>query len=190
MNAINPRESRVVIYQGDDIRTLSDLDADVERTKAAYEAAQKADEAAPVGLMSDEPAHIAALAEYTAAQEARDSFAAGAEERGVVVFLTALPRRKWRALVAEHGPRPGVDGDRVFGVNMETFPDALLPDSVDRGRSTFEGDLERFLDALSDYDYYDRLFVTAFALNRGSAMADPTLRLLSGSSQISAEISN
>ena len=59
----------------------------------------------------------------------------------------------------------------------------LLPLSIDREQSTIEGDTVDFLESLSDYDYYDRLFLQAFALNRGSAMADPTQRLASGPSQ-------
>lgn len=176
MTGIKPRTTRVVIYQGDDIDRLLGLDLAVERAEAAAKVADAAD----VLMHEDSPA--TALID---AKAERDQFAAEAEERGVAVVLTARPRLRWRELMRDHGPREDNDDDRVFGVNMETLPDVLLPESVDAEESTIEGDVGEFLDSLSDHDYYDRLFVAAFALNRGSAPADPTRRLLSGSSQTS-----
>lgn len=48
--------------------------------------------------------------------------------------LRALPRPRWRALVAEHEPRKDGDDihreDQFIGVNTETFFDALLRVSV------------------------------------------------------------
>jgi putative heme degradation protein len=99
----------------------------------------------------------------------------------VTVVLNALPRKTWRALVADHPPRDDRDSDKVVGVNEETLSEVLVPKSIDHDASTITGDVDGFLDSLSDYDF-DRLYVTAFALNRGSAMADPTQRLASGTS--------
>lgn len=185
MSQIQPRRATVVIYQGDDLARLDDLDTAVERQQRAADAAAKAT-GAPRTLGDPGPSSTA-LAE---AQKARDTFAADAELRGVRVVLQAVPRRTWRQLMRDHGPRPDVSDDEVFGVNMDDFPDALLPLSVVAADSTIEGDVAEFLDSLSDYDYYDRLFVQAFALNRGAAVADPTQRLLSASSQTSAATSS
>lgn len=182
MTAIKPRTTTVVIYQGDDLQRLAALDADVERTEVRLRQAERAAKttaAAPL-LMHEVPATdpvAQATVDFDAARDTRDAFAADAEARGVTVVLSALPRRDWRSLTEAHPARDGNEGDKQFGVNMEAFPDALLPASVNREQSTIEGDTVEFLESLSDYDYYDRLFLSAFALNRGSAVADPTLRL-------------
>jgi len=184
MSTIKPRTTRVVIYQGDDLEQLSVLDATVARAEKALSAAEQAKKAsqqdARPRLMHEgvpEDPTINAGLDLDVARQDRDAFAAGAEERGVRVILRAVPRKQWRDLVAAHPARDGDTGDAQFGVNMETFPDALLPKSVDRDQSTIEGDTVEFLESLSDYDYYDRLFLSAYALNRGSAVADPTSRL-------------
>jgi hypothetical protein len=196
MAAIKPRTARVVIYQGDDLARLSELDDAVTRAEDALKRAERdkrtrlMHEADPVAPMRDE---------CDRAKVERDAFAAEAEVRGVIVVMHALQRREWRALTGEHGPREGNKRDDVLGVNMDTLPDVLLPKAICRDEtcpicrdmeqaSTIEGDTVDFLDSLSDYDYYDRLFLQAFAVNRGSAPADPTLRLGSVPSQISDAI--
>lgn len=188
MTAIKPRSARVTIYQGDDLEVLARLDATVASSEAAVKRAEKA--SSGVRLMTEGDPLEAAKQAHTAAVTERDQFAAEAEERGVVVQLHAQPRKMWRSLMDQHGPRDAVEDDKTFGVNMATLPDALLAVSIDRNHSTIEGDTAEFLESLSDYDYYDRLFVQAFALNRGSAMADPTQRLGSAPSQISTVTSS
>lgn len=158
-----------------------------------------------VRLLSDDDPLAAVRAERDDAQDAlnqfeskadpikveRDDFAAAAEARGKTIVLIARPRLRWRELMREHPPRDDEVADIPLGVNMETLPDVLVPESVDLAMSSELGvGLDVFLDALSDFDYYDRLFLTAFALNRGSAAADPTQRLLYASSQISTAISS
>lgn len=176
MTTIKPRTAKVVIFQGDDLDRLSSLDAAVQRAEVRNAQAEKAAKSERPRLMHED-APAVDVCTLDAAKADRDEFAAEAEERGVAVVLNALDRKAWRDMTAAHPPRDGEDGDSQFGVNMDTFPDALLPASVDRETSTIEGDTVGFLDGLSNYDYYDRLFLAAFALNRGSAMADPTLRL-------------
>jgi hypothetical protein len=188
MGAIKPRTATVIIYQGDDLDRLAALDDAV--AKAAQELARAEKQQGSALLMGDGDPAEEARAAHIEAQRVRDEFAAESQERGVKVALVARDRKRWRTLMAEHGPRDDNDEDRVFGVNMETLPDVLLPESVDRDGSTIEGDVAEFLDSLSDYDYYDRLFVQAFALNRGSAAADPTQRLLSATTQTSAATSS
>jgi len=195
MTAIKPRSARVVIYQGDDLERLSDLDDAVTRAETALRRAETATKAPAAPRALHEVGHPqAALHQaqerHTEAKAERDVFAAEAESRRVVVVLHAQPRRMWRELMRDHGPREGVKDDEALGVNMESLPDTLLPISIDREQSTIEGDTVDFLEALSDYDYYDRLFLTAFALNRGAALADPTQRLGFAPSQTSAATSN
>lgn len=195
MTAIKPRSARVVIYQGDDLERLSDLDDAVARAETALRRAEVAAKAPSQPRTLNEINHpdaelVVAQERHVEAQTDRDTFAAEAEARGVIVVLHAQPRRMWRSLMGEHGPREGVKDDEALGVNMESLPDALLPISIDREQSTVEGDTVDFLESLSDYDYYDRLFLTAFALNRGAALADPTQRLGFAPSQTSAATSN
>lgn len=187
MTSVKPRTATVVIYQGDDLARLAQLDRRVEETEAAIKRAEKARGGTRL-MYEDDPVETA-RAEHDAAMAERDAFAAEAEPRGVTVALHAVPRKKWRELARKHPARPDVPTDSM-GVDMDDFPDALLPLSIDREQSTIEGDLDEFLESLSDYDYYDRLFLTSFALNRGSATADPTLRLGSEPSQTSDETSN
>lgn len=192
MTALKPRTARVVIYQGDDLARLEALDDAVARAEDALKRAEKDKR---MRTLAELPPTAAAEEALVQARAERDEFAAEAEPRGVVVVMHARPRKEWRALMREHGPRDNEDADKMLGVNMDTLPDALLPPSICRDtscptcsaegadRTTVEGDLEQFLDSLSDYDYYDRLFLQAFALNRGSAGADPTLRLGSAPSR-------
>lgn len=207
MTAIKPRTATVTIYQGDDLAKLAELEAAAQKAEGALavarqavDIARRASEKASAGLLSDDSPESERMAkaveDLQVAQEAfdaaaveHDDFAAEAQGRGVTVVLHALRRLRWRELMNTHPARIGDDGkvlpaDDLFGVNMETLPDVLLPESVDRDASTIEGDVGEFLESLSDFDYYDRLFVEAFTLNRGSVRADPTLRLLSGGSRI------
>ena len=185
MTGIKPRVARVTIYQGDDLARLAELDDAVARAevrKAAAERAVKAAENVTRTLADEVPDATAEVEAFDAAVLERDEFAAEAEERGVTVVLNALPRKTWRALVADHPPREDKDSDKQVGVNEDALAEVLVPKSIDHDASTITGDVGLFLDALSDYDF-DRLYVTAFALNRGAATADPTLRLASGTSQ-------
>lgn len=190
MTAIKPRTARVVIYQGDDIAHLAELDEAVKRAEVAVRRAERS--IAVRTLASPDPATEARDA-HEAAVVARNDFAADAETRGVAVVMHAQPRKSWRDLMEQHPARSEDEHpeDHVIGpCNIESLPDVLLPMSIDREQSTIEGDTVEFLESLSDYDYYDRLFLTAFTLNRGSAAADPTQRLASGTSQTSAATSN
>lgn len=191
MSAIKPRTARVVIYQGDDLAQLGEYDAAVEKAEAALERAKK--QPTVERLMHEEDPVAVATEQLEAAKDERDQFAAEAEARGVVVVLHAQPRKTWRRLMDEHPARDHDEHPEDYPIgpcNIETLPDALLPLSIDREQSTIDGDLTEFLESLSDYDYYDRLFLQAFALNRGAAMADPTRRLASGTSQTFVATSN
>jgi hypothetical protein len=199
MSTIKPRTAKVTIFQGDDLERLSQLDGDVERTEIRLRQSERAGKDAPPRTLDEQPTDVVASARdaHDAAKAERDAFASDAEARGVTVVLHALQRKQWRELYRNHPARPDVRED-TMGVNMDEFPDALLPLSVCRDMAcpiahdptTIEGDLDEFLESLGDYDYYDRLFLTAFALNRGSATADPTRRLGFVPSQTSDATSN
>lgn len=91
----------------------------------------------------------------------------------VTFRLRALPKPKWRALLAEHPPRRTEDDrpdpeDAAIGVNMETFWDAIVraclidPEVDDESWALMAGDDGRLTDrqigALAD---------AAWAVNRG-----------------------
>ncbi|MBX3732418.1 MAG: hypothetical protein KF791_07460 [Verrucomicrobiae bacterium] len=69
-----------------------------------------------------------------------------------MVLLTALPRKKWRAIVAENPPREDNKEDAAVGVNEDTFPDALVPASIVSIKPA-QGDRDAFLEALSDAQF-------------------------------------
>lgn len=165
---IERRTAVVTIYQGDYLDRIRHLEAKAEAAK---------DAAGDVPRMNDE------VPEYVTLAKEHDALVKEAEESAVHVKLQALKRSDWRALVAEHQPREGNKGDESVGVNEDTFKDALVPASIVEPEGFAVDDLE----GLSDIDF-DRLYVAAFGLNRGAAMA-PKASLVSRMTQQSDETS-
>lgn len=86
------------------------------------------------------------------------------------VRLRAMPRPVWRAFVADHPPRRDdnneiVPDDRVMEVNVETFYDDLIRDSVIDPDLSSDADWTEFVDGLTDYQFSE-LGAAAWALNR------------------------
>lgn len=184
MTSIKPRTERVVIYQGDDIARLRDLDEAAIKAEADLSAAKRAAKKdGAQDLVDVQQRRDEAVAE-------RDRFAAEAEGRGVVVMLKQLGRKDWRRLRNAHPPREGNSEDEALDCNVDSMPDEAIPLSIDHDQSTIEGDLDEFLDSLSTHDYYMRLFNTVLRLNVGGAGVNPTLRLGSTPSLASSATSN
>ena len=101
------------------------------------------------------------------------AFANEAAERGVKVEVKSIGR-KWRALAAEHPPRPDNEKDAEWGWNEDTFADAVVPLCVvSIGGQTLKGDaLQAEIDAMSDGDF-SRVYYAARAENTGRG-PDPT----------------
>ena len=133
MAMLKPRTARVVIYQGDDLARLSVLDAAVERAQKALDRAMK--DRRPRLMHEEDPALVAA-GDLEAATEARDAFAAEAEPRGVAVAMHAQPRKRWRELMSEHGPRDGDERDAILGV--PACLDAQARQQLQRGVDVIE----------------------------------------------------
>ena len=193
MTGIKPRTARVVIYQGDDLAHLAELDQAATKAEVALRAAErraKNTESRPALTLDEEDdsagAVIDARERYDEAVADRDQFAEEAEQRGVVVVLQQLGRKEWRRLRNAHPPRDGNSEDEVIDCNVDSMPDEAIPLSVVASESTIEGDVGAFLDSLSSHDYYNRLFMTVLALNVGGASADPKLRVGSATSRISS----
>lgn len=165
MTTFQPREATVTIYQGDYLDRLRHLE---QRHKAALEA-----EANTTRLSSDIPESVEIRAEY-------DALKAEADETALDLSLFALGRKVWRALVAEHPPRKDNDSDEAMGVNEEAFKDALVPLALqypdEHEKFGQEQISEAQLDRLSDIDF-DRLYYSAFALNRAPASTPKALAL-------------
>lgn len=169
---IKPRSAQVVIYQGDDLQRLTDLrrDAEVKQRIAdrpRAETARAGDDATP-------------QADAQAARDAYDAFVAEAAGRAVTVEVHALPRKKFRGLMADHAPRKvdGEDGTQVthaddapFDVNVDTFGEPFLVASIFDPQFDSKAEAVDFLDSLSEGEF-DTLFAAAYLLNR-SPIADP-----------------
>lgn len=165
MTTIQPRTATVAIYQGDYLDRIQHLERKAEAAREAAEATTRTLDEIP---------------EYLALAEEHDKLVAEAEASAARVVVKALKRSEWKALVAEHPPREDHKGDAAVGVNEDTFKDALVAASVDLDADD--------LDTLSDVDF-DRLYYTAFALNRAPA-SDPKANLVSRLTLSSDETSN
>ena len=163
MNAvINRRTKSVLIYQGDDLARIEEL-AEEARSLAHQEAASG-------------PRVLGEGSAAEAAAKAHDDFVTEAESRAVKVVLTEVGRRRWRNLTGEHPARTGNKGDEAMGVNLDTFPEALLKASITEPQFPTADDLADWLDMMND-GMFDRLFLEAFALNRSTS--DPKASLVS-----------
>lgn len=155
MSTIAARTATVDIYVGDYLDRIRHLERE-------YDAALKEEAAEGPRLNHEEPRSEALRAEHVA-------LVAEAEESAVHIVLRALRRSEWRELVKLHPPRENHKGDAAVGVDESTFKDALVPVSI--VSPTLDED---DLDNLSDVDF-DRLYLTAFALNRSPAASPKAL---------------
>lgn len=156
--------------------------------KAMIRGAQLPERTVAVCLRADLVAEVEALdRELTEAQQTpRDSLASGGRARDlaeriealreqmldhtVELRLRAMPRRVWRAFVAEHPPRKDpesgeVDDRDTIGVNTETFWDELIRRSVVTPDLDDE-DWSRLLGEILTDAQYNTLTDAAWGLNR------------------------
>jgi hypothetical protein len=171
---ITPRQARVHIFQGDDEARILELRAEADRLKPDQKRVTQP------RLLHEDPE-----GEYVRACEAHDEFKREAETRALVITVQALRRKQWRSLVAANPPREDDAGDKQLGVNILTFPEALVPASIVAPTFDSPADRDDFLDQLSDAQY-DELFWTAFRLNRGGGV-DPKDFLASAPSSSATE---
>jgi hypothetical protein len=176
---LKPRSATKVLYQGDDMSRLAELDRAVKRAE------RQSSESAPRMGDSFEAAVTAAQREY-------DAFVDEAAARAVEVVVCSIGRRRFAELVDAYPPReidsePDDKGethkvehpdDNGYGVNTATFPRALLTfrdgDYVTLTEPKFgsQREVEDFIDdELAEGDY-EELWVIAYMLNRGPS-GDP-----------------
>ena len=183
MSTIKPRTTSVVIYQGDDLERLGELRREAEIAQRAV------DEAA------DKPRRMGDAPTAQAERDAYDAFVEEAAERATVIEIRSIGRKRFRDLLADHPPRMVKDAegkdvthedDSLFEVNMETFPDALLTYVSGDVRTivapTFptSTDLREFVDNDLAYGDFDRLFTTAYMLNKAEGVDPKGTRYSSG----------
>ncbi len=110
--AAKPRERSVELcLRGDLMAQMQDLQRQLIQ-------AQAQEQATGGGSLDGGEAH--AIAEQI--RELEDEMRA----HSIDVKFRALPRRKWRALIAEHPPREDDETDRALGLNGDTFFDAAI----------------------------------------------------------------
>ena|SRR5690349_16821229 len=209
MSDLKPRTASDVIYQGDDLAILAELRqaASVAERKADIElsvaqARARADAPRRGGDAIPEDPQVAYDAAVKPSQDAYDAFVDEAAERAVVWTVQAIGRKAFRALMLAHPPRTvetvedGVkvekphEDDAAWGVNVETFPDALLTYAEGDDRTLLEpafdstADRQKWLDRLAEGDF-EKIWATAYQLNRAVG-ADPKASRFSTAHRISS----
>lgn len=140
------RKETVTLNQGDYQSRLSEL---MERTLAAQR-----DEAS--GAV---PKRAGTKSEANRLAREYDELVAEAEANAVKVDVYEISNTDWQKLADEHPPRDGEAGDAVRGLNMKTFPPALLALSLDPDSAIDVGDLSRV--------HYVKLETAAWNVNVG-----------------------
>ncbi len=142
-----PERSVPVCLRGD----LQSEYEDLERQHRVAEAAAR-------GTLAGSTEDATAIKELMAAL--RDQM----RESTHAFIFRALPRKKWRDLVAEHRPR---DQDRAKGLdyNQDTFPVAAIQACcIDPVMSVKE--VEELCDEVLTQGQWDQLFLAVFLLNK------------------------
>lgn len=147
-----------------------DLQAEFEELDRQLESARKA-----------QPDSLAGGTEVVVLSQKIEAVRERMQAATVTFRLRALPRRRWRQLMAEHPPRRTDDGKPVetdvIGVNAETFFDPLVRECTVEPQLT-EEQWVRLLDEVLSDRQFDLLMGTAWALNRHD-VAVPTSRAAS-----------
>lgn len=112
MTKIQPRRNVVTLYQGNYEQELQDLLEDTEK-------AQRLETLSGSKRAGTKSAAIALAKKY-------DDHLAKAEDDCVKVDVWALPYTQWGPLADQFPPRDDEADDKQRGVNMKTFPKALL----------------------------------------------------------------
>ena len=190
-STLKPKSATIPLYQGDDAENLAELrmavaiaERQLEQKRGLLDSQQDRARRVgdPVAVTSDEIA--AAEREVKEKQDAYDAAVDQAADRAIEVRVQSIGRRRFRDLVASNPPRTSTDDDGEtvidaddvpFGVNIETFPMALLAyvDSDDTDVRTtvapaFKGskDAQEFYDdQVSDGDF-EKIWMAAYWVNR------------------------
>lgn len=134
MTKIERRRLTVTLYQGNYEQELTDL---ARETLAAAEVEGQ-----------QGPARTGQRSKAMNLAKKHDAKKAEAEATAVSVTVWAVSRKEWAELADAHPPRDGDSEDKRRGVNMKTFPEALLAVSLVEPRAV-EGGIAEHVSALS-----------------------------------------
>jgi hypothetical protein len=188
MTALKPRTATIVIYQGDDMTTLTELRRAAETARQFEELARGQAEAAREvfatnaragdDIVVEDAALAAAETETKARQDEYDAFVDEAAERAVTIELHSIGKKRFRDLMAAHPPRkvtetiqPGPDADEDA---TPTTVERVHPDdaALEVNTETFPDALLTFIDeddpevrTIGKPDLSGRKAVTAFVDN-------------------------
>lgn len=145
--AAKPAERSVEVCLRGDLRGEFDsLERDLKRVRSG------------VALSMGEQAEDAKIAERIAVLQKQMS------DEMLTLTVRALPRSDWRALVENHPPREGHEGDRFIGANFQALMEEAAPRCVVTPELDAE-DWDRLNDVLSSGDF-DRVFTAVWEVNR------------------------
>lgn len=189
MTHLKPTTVPVLLYHGDDMEQMTHL-------LRALDLAQRREKVAGANARAGDDSES-----VVAAQAAYDEFVDAAAERALDVRLQVIGREFFRDLIRAHPPRmvesePDADGktkmvehaeDAGTGVNMETFPLALLtfrhveedPDdgtiltaTIAKPDFKSQAQVTRFVNRELSDGWFDDLFTAAYEMNR-SGVGNP-----------------
>jgi hypothetical protein len=127
-----PGRTVPVCLRGDLLEVL--LDAEEQLRRTMEDAARDLDMQRALIPADDEAAQKRAVADVEATilpvQDAVNAAQRAVEAEQIPFRLQALPPHEWTSLVTAHPPRPGQADDEKDGVNLATFPDALVRASL------------------------------------------------------------
>jgi hypothetical protein len=186
--SISRRTAQVPIFQGADVAVIEEAQVEYNRAESLRRLAES--QQSGTRRMS-EPAATQELTDAAlAAAKVYDAAVADALPRAVMATVTALGRRSWRNLLAEHPPRDDNQGDDALGFNESTFLDAVLEfwdgETGERSVTVPQFDsrnaLVEWLDNLSD-GVFTELGYAAVRVNQGGS-PDPKASLGSQAAQM------
>lgn len=152
MSKIVRRHATVTLHHGNYQQDLADL---MEQAMAAL----RAEEAGATRRAGTKSKATALAKQY-------DDLLAEAEASATQVTVWALSHTEFDALTDDHPPRDGEAADQKFGLNMKSFPPALLKAAlVEPGT---QGNGQAILDALDlSQVHYKKLETAAWNVNVG-----------------------
>ena len=175
MSTIERRSTVVPLYQGAYAQRLADLLDETMAKQRAAEAAEADEESAGPRRVGQVSLARQLATEAKSLAKQYDDLLAEAETRTVKVTLWEISYRHWSGLRDEHPPRDDDRRDATFGMNMKTFPSAVLRASlVPSDQSANITDLTRLvalgqsiLDELGDISgmHYAKLEKAAWDMN-------------------------
>lgn len=153
MKKIERRRTTVTLHHGHYQQELADL---LEKAMAALRAEES-------GVA---PQRAGTKRESMKLGKQYDDLLAEAEESATKITVWAIGHREYSTLADEHPPRPDDANDKRNGVNLKTFPAALLCASLVEPGSGQDG--EQILDELDlSHPHYDKLERAAWSVNVG-----------------------